>query len=151
LAPSEPSHESHAGMPSPNAHPPEASLQGNQPVLVLGGRIDRERIPDLCAQVRAILAASTSFTLGCDVETVDPDSVALDALARMALTARRLGRRVELRGASTQLEELVIFAGLIDVLPCLPDGSGVQARRQPEQRKEAGSVEEECDPADPAV
>jgi hypothetical protein len=123
--------------------------------MVLGGRIEPADIPALCDRVRELLESSGRFTLFCNVDAVVADATTLNALARMALTSRRLGRRLELRGASGRLEELVVFAGLIEVLPCLPDGddpgSGLQSRRQPEQREEPGRIEEEGDPCDPVV
>ena len=132
---------------------PSKSPSPSRPAMVLGGRVDAAMIPALCDRVRRLLEDTGAFTLRCDVQTLRADATALDAFARMALICRRLGRRLELRGASEQLEELVIFAGLIEVLPCLPEGGttarSVQPRRQPEQRKEAGGVEEERDPCDP--
>jgi ABC-type transporter Mla MlaB component len=126
-----------------------------QPVMVLGGRIDPADIPTLCGRARDLLASSGKWTLRCEVRSLQADAATLDALARIALLCRRLGRTLELQGASVELEELVVFAGLTEVLPCLPGRqerqppSGLQPRRQPEQRKEARRVEEERDPCDP--
>ncbi len=77
-----------------------------------------------------------------------PDAATIDALARLALTARRRGCRVRLVHAPADLRDLVVLVGLAGVLPCEP-GSGVQPRRQPEQREEPARVEEEHDPGDP--
>jgi ABC-type transporter Mla MlaB component len=125
----------------------------SQPVMVLAGRIDPADIARLCERARALLESSGRFRLRCDVATVVADGATLNALARIALTCRRLGRRLELHGASDELEELVVFAGLIEVLPCLPDQagarSGLQSRRKSEQREEAGRIQEERDPCDP--
>jgi ABC-type transporter Mla MlaB component len=53
----------------------------------------------------------------CDVSRiVDPDGPALDALVRLALTARRMGTSVELRNACPVLVDLITIAGLTDVL-----------------------------------
>jgi ABC-type transporter Mla MlaB component len=130
----------------------------HQPVMVLGGRIEPGDIPKLCARARTLLESSRRFTLRCDVGSVIADGMTLNALARVALTCRRLGRKLELHGASDELEELVIFVGLIEVLPCLPEDktgpireppSGLQAWRQAEEGKEPRRVEEERDPCDP--
>jgi hypothetical protein len=127
----------------------------SQPVMVLAGRIVPAAVPSLCDRARELLESSGRFTLRCDVQSAIADRMTLDALARIALTCRRLGRRLELRGASPRLEELVIFAGLIEVLPCLPDGtrraadSGLQPWRQSEHREEPRGVQEERDPCDP--
>ena len=42
---------------------------------------------------------------------------AVDALARLALTVRRLGRRLVLRDAGDDLRDLIALTGLGDVLP----------------------------------
>jgi len=52
----------------------------------------------------------------CEVAGVPADAVAVDALARLALAARRSRCRVLLRGASTELIGLVAFMGLGEVL-----------------------------------
>ncbi len=72
--------------------------------------------------------------LVCDVRRLSaPDCAAVDALARLQLTARRRGQRICLRNASRELAELLTLAGLGDVLPD-EHGSGVQVRRQVEER-----------------
>jgi len=50
------------------------------------------------------------------VAGVGADAVAVDALARLALVARRRGCAVRLCGASEELLALVAFLGLADVL-----------------------------------
>jgi hypothetical protein len=53
----------------------------------------------------------------CDVgRIVDPDGPTLDALVRLALTARRMGTSIELRNACPELVDLIQLAGLADVL-----------------------------------
>jgi len=53
----------------------------------------------------------------CDVAGVsDPDCATVDALARMQLTAKRLGSGLLLRGASDELHELLAMAGLCEVV-----------------------------------
>ena len=80
----------------------------------------------------------------------DADIATVDALARLALRARRMGCAVSLRDPSTELLELVGLAGLGEVLPCAP-GSGVEVVGQSEEREEPLGVEEERDAGDPAV
>jgi ABC-type transporter Mla MlaB component len=48
----------------------------------------------------------------CDVEEVLVDLVAVEALARLQLVARRRGCRVRLVGASSELESLLGLCGL---------------------------------------
>jgi hypothetical protein len=45
-----------------------------------------------------------------------PDLVVIDALARLALAARRLGGAIRLRSANPSLVSLISFVGLDDVL-----------------------------------
>ena len=55
-----------------------------------------------------------------DVAALGDDAVALDALARFALTARRSGWRILVRHASPRLVELIALAGLSETLPVEP-------------------------------
>ena len=85
--------------------------------FAITGPIARADLPGLCDRVCALLTASGADFADCDVRSVEPDAVAVDALARLQLAARRHGCRVRLRGASTELRELLGFMGLRDVLP----------------------------------
>jgi hypothetical protein len=55
-------------------------------------------------------------TIVCDVARLTPDAAAIDTLARLQLNARRLGLELRLRHASSELQDLLDFAGLRDVL-----------------------------------
>jgi ABC-type transporter Mla MlaB component len=117
--------------------------------LVVGGRIGGADGLALCERLRALLDKEHAGLLECDVRgLVAADLGTVDALARLQLTARRLGSSVRLRNAPAELRELLALAGLGEVVPCSGD-SAVEVGRQPEQRKELGGVEEEDDPADP--
>jgi hypothetical protein len=70
----------------------------------------------LFARTCALLERSACEVLRCEVAGLDADAVALDALARLALAGRRRGCAVVLRGASEELQRLVAFAGLSEVL-----------------------------------
>lgn len=83
----------------------------------------------------------------CDVGgIVDPDEPALDALVRLALTARRMGTSIELRNACVRLLDLIEIAGLADVLVAVGSPghgrSGVEVHGQVEEREEGGVDEE---------
>jgi len=54
--------------------------------------------------------------LGVDATDLGDDAVTLDALARLALTARRCGFRVVVRDASPELVDLIELAGLTETL-----------------------------------
>jgi hypothetical protein len=72
----------------------------------------------------------------------------VDELAHLQLAAVRRGSSIRLRNATAELRELLALAGLSDVLGCEPP-LGVEARRQAEDGKEPGSVQEEGQAADP--
>lgn len=93
--------------------------------FAIRGPIARDDLPGLCERVCALLRERGPGDALCDVEGVAPDAVAVDALARLQLAARRLGCRVHLRNASPELCELVAFMGLADVLA---DGSAKMPR-----------------------
>ena len=128
---------------NPLAAPPEVTIE-----LVIAGPMTEAAIAGLCARVRAMLEGSAADLIVCDVSSVgNPDAGTIDALARMQLTARRLGRRVQLRHACADLQDLVAFTGLGDVLP-LYGPLRLEAGRQPEEGEESRGVEEEADPDD---
>jgi ABC-type transporter Mla MlaB component len=81
------------------------------------GPIAPADLPGLCDRVCALLVASAAGVAYCDVSSVEPDAVTVDALARLQLAAQRRGCQVRLRNASHELVELVRFMGLRDVLP----------------------------------
>jgi ABC-type transporter Mla MlaB component len=119
-------------------------------VLVLSGPIDRAHIDRLCQRVLGLLERTDADLVICDVGAlVDPDAVTVEALCRLQLTARRLGRRVQLLDACGQLRDLLTLTGLSGVVPCgdLP----LEPSGQAEQREQARGIEEERDPADPVA
>ena len=118
--------------------------------LIFGGPIARDEIHAVCERARALLERRETDAVVCEVGALDPDAVTLDVLARVQLTARRQGCRIELEGVSAELRELLVFSGLDDVVP-LVAASGVESRGQPEEREQALGVEEEADPGDRAV
>jgi hypothetical protein len=85
--------------------------------LVFRSPIEPQDIPLLCWGARVLLERSEAELVVCDVGAlVEPDAVAVEALARVWLTVRRLGRRVRLRRSCQELEELLAFMGLADIL-----------------------------------
>jgi hypothetical protein len=62
------------------------------------------------------MTRSCRSTIVCDVGALPPDVAAIDTLSRLQLTARRLGLELRLRHASTELQDLLAFAGLREVL-----------------------------------
>jgi len=114
-------------------------------VLSLGGPLARADLPALCERGRALLEASGAEVLVCDASRlVKVDAVALDAIARLQLTARRLGGRICVRRAPVELEELLRFTGLAEICGLL-----AVLEREAEERKEPLGVQEEGELADP--
>ena len=72
----------------------------------------------------------------CDLRGVAADCVTVDALARMHLAARRAGVELDVRHASKELCELLVFTGLSGVL-------GLEPSRQAEEREDPLGSEEE--------
>jgi anti-anti-sigma regulatory factor len=90
-------------------------------------------------------SGASLFCVECDVAGVpSADFATVDALARASLNARRLGTRLRVVNASADLEQLIGFAGLDDVLLG-------RRRRQTEEREETIRVEERRVPDDPPV
>jgi ABC-type transporter Mla MlaB component len=117
--------------------------------LGFAGPIKRVDIPCLCSYARRLLESGDADRLVCDVGALaDPDAVTIEALARLQLTARRVGSQIGLRNASRELRELLDFVGLSSVVP-LSRGSRIEAGRQAEEREVRSGVQEERDPADP--
>ena len=84
----------------------------------------------------------------CDVGALGHADVrSVEALALLQVAARRRGFHIVIRDASEDLRDLIVLLGLDEVLPCI-GGSGVEPRRQPEQREEPVGLEEEADPGD---
>jgi ABC-type transporter Mla MlaB component len=118
-------------------------------VLTIGGPSVCDDIPALCEQVRALLEASTAVLVVYDVGAlVHPDAATLDALARLALTARRLGRQVRLQHACSELQELLTLAGLDRILPPFGAASRLGPSGQTEHREQGGGVEERVEADD---
>jgi ABC-type transporter Mla MlaB component len=80
------------------------------------GPIARADLDGLCDRVCRFLAENSAVEILCDVRSIAPDAVTVDALARLQLAAQRTGRRVRLQNASAELLELLEFMALSDVL-----------------------------------
>jgi ABC-type transporter Mla MlaB component len=84
-------------------------------VFRIHGPLDRTDLPGLyqraCVQLRRVAGQA----LEVEVEGIAADAVAVDALARLELAARRHGCRVTLRGAGRELRDLIELVGLRDL------------------------------------
>ncbi|HJR96447.1 MAG TPA: STAS domain-containing protein [Actinomycetota bacterium] len=120
----------------------------------LDGPVDRAEIPALCERLRTVLAREGAGPVVFDISSLEgPDAATVEALARLQLTALRSGRRIRLRSACCELQDLLALVGLVELLPVVePAGrSRVEPLRLTEQREELRGVEEERDPGDPAA
>ncbi len=84
--------------------------------LTIRGPIARSDLPGLYRRACAALEGAADRVLVCDVTGVPVDAVAVEALARLALGARRQGCQIALRGAASELRELLRLMGLDEVL-----------------------------------
>jgi anti-anti-sigma regulatory factor len=90
--------------------------------------LERADLPGLRERVCALLERSGAASALCDVTGVAADAVAADALARLALAARRHRCEIRLVGVSPELRELLEFLGLRAVLP---EAQGARLRCEP--------------------
>ena len=119
-------------------------------VVVVGSPIAPADLSTLCSGVRARVERSTAEVVVIDLGGVDADAVTVDAMARLALVARRLGRAVELRDPPPALLELLAFTGLDAVVAGSGDELRVELQGEPEEREDPLDVEEEAELDDPA-
>lgn len=130
--------------------PPDPAPGAGPALLVIAGPVaDRGDVCALCERLSAVMATSQADTVVCDVHTLPPNARALEALARLQLTARRAKRRIRLHRPRPELLQLLDFAGLAEVIAYeLPAG---QRQRHPEHREDPLDVEEAVDRGDPPV
>jgi ABC-type transporter Mla MlaB component len=128
-----------------------ATFSQNAIVVSLGGSAAQVEVPHLCDFLRVQLEHSDADLVICDVAALSgADACTVDAIARLQLTARRQGRHLRLRGASSELRELLRLMGMGGLVPCCGDLGG-EVLGQAEEREEPGGVQEEGDAADPVA
>jgi ABC-type transporter Mla MlaB component len=113
--------------------------------ITIDGPLRRADLPGLYTRVCQALEDRSGGSLVCDVAGIVSDAVAVEALCRLQLGARRHRCEVHLRNASAELLGLVRYLGLDDVLRV----ELVDIERQPEKREQPLGVQEECDLLDP--
>jgi STAS domain len=118
-------------------------------VVVVDGPFSRRGIAGLCARAGRLLATGEIDLITYDVGSVtEPDVMAIEALARLQLTARRIGGSIQVRHASGELRDLLDMVGLCGVVP-LCDQSPLGSCGQVEEGEQA-RVDEGVDRGDPA-
>jgi hypothetical protein len=106
--------------PSPPGDPAAPAVPT---VWAIGPSIARADIPGLCERLARRLLPPDPATglVVCDVGAItDPDAVTIEALARLQLTAQRLGHNLLLYRAGRELLDLLTLTGLGDILPLHP-------------------------------
>jgi ABC-type transporter Mla MlaB component len=105
-------------------------------VFLVAGLVEPGDVPRLCEELGALLAGQPRpcAPVECDVGGVTrPNLALLDALARLRLTAQRLGHPLTVRNAPPALRALLELVGLDAVLtpPAAPEDrtSGTSAAR----------------------
>jgi anti-anti-sigma regulatory factor len=85
-------------------------------VMRIAGRLTPDDVPPLCEELSARISGTGVMEAVCDVGGLThPDLAAVDALARLRLTARRLGCPIRLRNAGLELRALLDLVGLGEV------------------------------------
>ena len=88
----------------------------SRPVFEIRAPLGRADLPGLYARACARLICAAGGELVVNVAAVDADGVAVEALARLALAARRHGCAIRLQGAGEALCQLIDLMGLAAVL-----------------------------------
>ncbi|WP_330313418.1 STAS domain-containing protein [Streptomyces sp. NBC_00523] len=101
-------------------------------VVVLPDPLTRADVPRLCTELAAALTTSPTAEAACDTSAVaHPDLTTIEAIARLSLTARRMGAPgLRLHGTPPELRALLGLVGLGSVMEDVsaphppPDGPG---------------------------
>jgi hypothetical protein len=107
--------------------------------------VTRADVKAACERLHALAGGGGIEAVACDASALAAEAAAVDALAQLALVARRLGCPLKVRRASPELRDLVEFCGLSDALGVGRDG------REAEVREEVLDVQERVDPDDLAT
>ncbi len=112
-------------------------------VFVVWGPVLRADVPGVCERFATFVRERGAREVVVDVGAVrGADATALEVVARLRLTASRLGCRVRLVHVGGGLQGLLRWLGL---------GEPGETVGQAEEGEEARRVEEGVDPGDPAV
>ncbi|NUK07975.1 STAS domain-containing protein [Streptomyces lunaelactis] len=102
-------------------------------VVRIAGNVTSADVPRLCDELCVQLMDTDATEAICDVgELGRPDLAAVNAVARLQLTARRMGCRILLRNAAPELRALLDLVGLGEAArPIAPARAGPGAGRDP--------------------
>jgi hypothetical protein len=87
-------------------------------LIALSGTVAAADVAALCAEVAELLAGGNARLVVCDVGALSGQGLAaVEALARLKLTVGGLGHRIQFRRVPRDVLELLVLAGLDQVLP----------------------------------
>ncbi|MEU0839732.1 STAS domain-containing protein [Streptomyces sp. NPDC005962] len=133
------------------AGPEPESPPALPPIVLVLGRPPRTRaeVELLCERLRELVRRGAPGPVTVDVGAAYPPDLALvEALARLRLTARRLGRGMRLRNAGGELAGVLARAGLDEVLTA-PAALRIEPGGEAEQGEQPLGVQEGVEPGDP--
>lgn len=111
------------------------------------GQVMGNRLPsntELCENVRVLVDSDPGQVVEFDLGALSrADLGTIEVLARLQLTARRVGRRIRVSHPPAGLGDLLALLGLDSCAAIRVEVVG-----QTEEREEPGGVQEEGDPAD---
>jgi anti-anti-sigma regulatory factor len=113
------------GMTLPcGASPLGSRHSAGERVLTLPAVLEPGAVTGLCQRLEAILDDPHVTSATVDTGALcRPDITAVDALARLQLTARRRGSRLNVVQLPPEMQDLLALTGLNDVLEEDPDGT----------------------------
>lgn len=90
-------------------------------VVSVVGAVAGDDLRHACEALTALLTGTDACLVVCEVSArAAPDAATADAVARLALTARRNGRPVQLGHASRDLRRLLRFMGIAEAVGLPP-------------------------------
>lgn len=104
------------GEPGEHNRLPDPPPAQQTAVIRITGKVARSDVPQLCAELGARIdeqhQGAVPVDAVCDVGALPADLVAVEAVARLHLTARRHGCRLRLYDVRPELRELLHLVGL---------------------------------------
>jgi anti-anti-sigma regulatory factor len=108
--------------------PPGDRLPDLPLVVTFHDPVGPGEVEAICSELHRELDTARARLVICDVEGLDQSDLGtVDAIGRLALTARADGCRLVLRGTPAHLRALLVLAGLAAALPCEEDAGPVSA------------------------
>ena len=102
----------HAGLISMTPEATDPADSAKHAVLVLPAPLAFADVPSLCERLRALYVGGADVVV-CDLSALTrADLAAVEAVARLRLTALRAGDRIRMRNAGAGLVALLELAGL---------------------------------------